>query len=59
MATTVVISGNSSKYKYLHLPLVTLAMCQKGVYYLGIKIFNALSKALKDISNKPNKFKTA
>ena len=43
----------------LHLPQVSLAMYQKGVYYPGIKIFNGLPKAIKDISSKPKKFKTA
>jgi hypothetical protein len=34
-------------------------MYQKGVYYSGIKIFNSLLKAIKDISSKPKKFKIA
>jgi len=33
-------------------------MYQKGVCYSGIKIFNGLSKAIKDISSKPEKFKS-
>jgi hypothetical protein len=36
-----------------------MTMYQKGVYYSGIKIFNGLPKAIKDISNMPKKFKTA
>jgi hypothetical protein len=40
----------------LHLPQVTLAMYQKGVYS-GIKIFNGPPKAIKDIYSKPKKFK--
>ena len=43
----------------LHLPQVSLAMYQKGVYYSGIKIFNGFSKATKDISSKPKKVKIA
>jgi hypothetical protein len=43
----------------LHLAQITLAMYQKGVCYSGIKIFNDLPKAIKDISSKPNKFKVA
>jgi hypothetical protein len=35
----------------LHLPQVSLAMYQMGVYYSGIKIFNGLPKAIKDISS--------
>jgi len=34
-------------------------MYQKGVYYSGIKVFNSLPKAIKDITSKPNKFKIA
>jgi hypothetical protein len=34
-------------------------MCQKGVYYSGMKIFNGLPKAIKDISSRPEKFKIA
>ena len=52
-------NNNTRQRNDLHLPQVTPAMYQKGVYYSGIKIFNALPKALKDTSNKPNKFKTA
>jgi hypothetical protein len=43
----------------LHLPQVSLAMYQKGVYYSSIKIFNGLPKAIKDFSSKPKKFKIA
>jgi hypothetical protein len=41
------------------LPQVTLSIYQKGVYYSDIKTFNALPKAIKDVSSKPNKFKIA
>jgi hypothetical protein len=34
-------------------------MYQRGVYYTGIKVFNSLPRAFKDISCKPDKFKTA
>jgi hypothetical protein len=34
-------------------------MYEKGFYYSGIKIFNGLLNAIKDISSKPKKFKTA
>jgi hypothetical protein len=43
----------------LHLLQVSLAIYQKGVYYSGIKIFNNLPKVIKDISNKPKRFKIA
>ena len=32
---------------------------QKGVYYSGIKIYNHLPTAIKDLSNDKNKFKLA
>ena len=51
--------NNTRQRTDLHLPQVTLAVYQKGVYYSSIKIFNTLPKALKDIYNEPNKFKTA
>jgi hypothetical protein len=34
-------------------------MYQKGVYYLGVKVFNSLPTALKSISSEPSKFKFA
>ena len=50
---------NTRRTNDLHLPQVFLAMYQKGVYYSGIKNFNGLPKAMKDISSKHNKFKVA
>jgi hypothetical protein len=38
---------NTRQKNYLHLPQVSLAMYQKGVYYSGIKIFNNLPKVIK------------
>jgi len=34
-------------------------MYQKGVYYSGIKIYNHLPTAIKDLSDDKNKFKPA
>jgi hypothetical protein len=51
--------SNTRHRNDLHLPQATLVMHQKGVFYLGIKVFNGLPRALKDVSSKPNKFKTA
>ena len=50
---------NTRRKNDLHLPRVSLAMYMKGVYYSGIKLFNGLPKAIKDISSKPGRFKTA
>jgi len=36
-----------------------LAVYQKGVYYSGIKIYNHLPTAIKDLSGDKNKFKLA
>jgi hypothetical protein len=45
-------SNNTRWRNYLHLPQVTFFMYQKGVYYSGIKTFNTIPKAIKDISSK-------
>jgi hypothetical protein len=50
---------NTRRKYYLHLPQVSLALYQKGVYYSGIKIFNGFSTAIKDISSRPKKVKIA
>jgi hypothetical protein len=55
----VYYDSNTRHRNDLHLPQATLAMYQRGVYYSGIKVVNGLPSALKDISSKPNKFKTA
>jgi hypothetical protein len=43
----------------LYVPMANLTMYQKGVYYSGIKIYNHLPTAIKDLSNDKNKFKLA
>jgi hypothetical protein len=43
----------------LHPPTVNLTSFQKGVCYLGVKIYNHLPSALKQLSYDINKFKTA
>jgi hypothetical protein len=43
----------------LYIPTANVIICQKGVYYLGIKIYNHLSIAIKDLSDDKNKFKLA
>jgi len=59
VSNSVYHNNNTRQRNYLHLPQVSLAMYQKEVYYSGIKIFNCLLKAIKDISSKPKKFKIA
>jgi hypothetical protein len=40
----------------LYIPTANLAIYQKGVYYSGMKIYNHLPKAIKDLSGDKNKF---
>jgi hypothetical protein len=41
---------NTRQKNDLHLPHVSLTIYQRGVYYSGIKDFNALLSPIKDIS---------
>jgi hypothetical protein len=43
----------------LHYPSPVLTLYQKGVYFLGIKIFNELSSHLKELVDYPKIFKRA
>jgi len=43
----------------LYVPTANLAIYQKGVYYSGIKIYDHLPTAIKDLSGDKNKFKLA
>ena len=40
-----------------HLPSVSLTKCQKGIGYLGVKVFNKLPKYLEEEFDNPKKFK--
>jgi len=42
-----------------YVPTANLTLYQKGVYYSGIKIYNHLPTAIKDLSGDKNKFKPA
>ena len=50
---------NMRQTSNLYLPTGNLALYQKGVYYSGIKIYNHLPTAIKDLSGGRNKFKLA
>jgi hypothetical protein len=41
----------------LHHPTVNLTKYQKGVYCMGIKVYNALPSYIKKESNNPKRFK--
>ena len=43
----------------LYVPTANLTVYQKGVYYSGIKIYNHLPTAIKDLSDDKNKFNLA
>jgi hypothetical protein len=45
-----------SKYD-LHYPLSQLTVFQKGTYYAGIKVFNSLPAAIKELSHNIKQFK--
>ena len=50
---------NTRQTSNLYLPAANLATYQKGVYCSGIKIYNHLPVAIKDLSGDKNKFKLA
>ena len=50
---------NTRQTSSLYLPIANFATYQKGVYYSGIKIYNHLPTAIKDLSGDKNKFKLA
>jgi len=58
-SNSVIHDSNTRHRNDLHVPQATLTMYQKGVYCSGVKVFNSLPRALKDISSEPGKFKTA
>ena len=48
---------NSRQHANFHQPSVNVAKYQKGVYYLGVKVFNVLLSDIKTEFNNPKKFK--
>jgi hypothetical protein len=54
-----VTKTNKRQSSDLYLPTENLALYQKCVYYSGIKIYNHLPTAIKDLSDDKNKFKLA
>ena len=50
---------NTRHNNNLHVPAANLTLYQKGVYYLGIKIFDHLPTTIKNLSVDKNKFQTA
>jgi hypothetical protein len=50
---------NTGQTSDLYVPTANLAIYKKGVYYSGIKIYNHLPTAIKNLSGDKNKFKLA
>jgi hypothetical protein len=48
---------NTRQHANFHQPSVNVTKYQKGVYYLGVKVFNALPSDIKTEFNNPKKFK--
>ena len=48
---------NTRQHANFHQPSVNVAKYQKEVFYLGVKVFNALPSDIKTEFNNPKKFK--
>ena len=48
---------NTRQHANFHQPSVNVAKYQKGVYYLGVKVFNVLPSDIKIEFSNPKKFK--
>jgi len=48
---------NTRQHANFYQPSVNVAKYQKGVHYLGVKVFNALPSDIKTEFNNPKKFK--
>jgi len=48
---------NTRQHANLHQPSINVTKYQKGVYYLGVKVFNVLPPYIKTESDNPKKFK--
>jgi hypothetical protein len=57
LVTSEVHHINTRQHANFHHPSVNVAKYQKGVYYLGVKVFNALPSYIKTEFNNPKKFK--
>jgi hypothetical protein len=59
LSNSLVHKTNTRQTFDMYVLTANLTMCQKGVYYSGIKIYNYLPTAIKDLSGDKNKFKLA
>jgi hypothetical protein len=52
------IYGRNTRHNnYLHYPTCNLTVFQKGVYYLGIKVFNSLPSSIRNLAHDVKHFK--
>ena len=59
LSTSLIHMINTRHSSDLYVPAADLTICKKGIYYSGIKIYNHLPTAIKDLSGDKNKFKLA
>jgi hypothetical protein len=57
LANSEIYHINTRQQANLHFPLVNVTKDQKGVYYQGIKVFNALPSRIKIELDNPMKLK--
>ena len=57
MANSEIHHINTRQHANFHQLSMNVAKYQKGVYYLGVKVFNALPSDIKTEFNNPKKFK--
>ena len=57
IVNSAVHNYTARQHTNFHLPSVSLTKCQKGIGYLGVKVFNKLPKYLKEEFDNPKKFK--
>jgi hypothetical protein len=49
---------NTRQHSNFHQPLTSLTKYQKGMYCLGVKVYNGLPSYIEDISDNPIRFKS-
>ena len=59
LSNSQINTNNKRQASDLYVPTANLTIYQKGIYYSGIKIYNNLSTAIKDLSGDKNKLQLA
>jgi hypothetical protein len=55
----LVLMVNKRGNEHLHIPILHLSSCQRGVYYTGVKLFNALPTNISALKSDKNQFRMA